>query len=276
MNGALPPGLALRDYADAELQAAQAGLGGRGGRIHAGVHRARKGLRRTRAVLALAAEALGPGVDVLDREFSRLNDGLSALRDAHALVGVLEHQIAKDRSPETAAVLRRAHRAAATARARCAAAEAPAMAERIDLLRMLRGGLLALPWDAIDDAGLRRALERSTARAAKARARLGDRGEEDDWHRWRRRMRRLSQQLRALEAAGVAVEAPSLFDKSLTEQLGTMQDFRLLAEQADRLALGKRERKALSAFAGKHWAKQRERIASVGRGAGSAEPAETG
>lgn len=267
-------GLALRDYATAELDAALAGLGWRGGRIHAGVHRARKGLRRTRATLALAAEVLGPGAGVLDRELSCLNDGLSNLRDAHALVEVLDHQAAKGRDPETAALLRRARRTAAAHRARCAAAEAPAMAGRIALLRMLHGGLRALPWEAaVDEAALRRALARSVARAAKARARLNERGGDEDWHRWRRRMRRLSQQLRALDSAGIAAEAPSLFDKSLTEQLGTMQDFRLMAEQAEGLALPKGDRKALLTFARKHWTKQRERIENVNHAAG---PSETG
>ncbi|MBC7990442.1 MAG: hypothetical protein H7Y19_12790, partial [Luteimonas sp.] len=36
------PGVALRDYAVVELDSAIAGLGWRGGRVHAGVHQARK------------------------------------------------------------------------------------------------------------------------------------------------------------------------------------------------------------------------------------------
>jgi hypothetical protein len=70
-------GTALRDYGAAELDSALAHLAWRGGRLHAGVHQARKSLRRARAVLALGMPALGPGAELLGREFGRVNRRLS-------------------------------------------------------------------------------------------------------------------------------------------------------------------------------------------------------
>src|SRR5688572_23951035 len=80
------PGPDLRGYALAELDAALEALGQAGDDIHEGIHRARKGLRRVRATLALGGGILGPGIELLDREIKHLNTGLSGLRDAHALV----------------------------------------------------------------------------------------------------------------------------------------------------------------------------------------------
>ena len=89
---ALPdgPGPALQRYALDELGAAIDALEPFGGRLHAGVHRSRKAMRRSRAVLALGGDAMGPGGRLIDRALRKANRGLSDLRDAHALVETLE------------------------------------------------------------------------------------------------------------------------------------------------------------------------------------------
>ena len=84
------PGQALRDFAAAELAAAGDALARTGDDLHEGVHRARKSIRRTRAVLALGDRLLGPGFELVDAQLRRLNDSLSPLRDAHALVETLQ------------------------------------------------------------------------------------------------------------------------------------------------------------------------------------------
>jgi hypothetical protein len=61
---ARPPrefGPALRDYGLAELATAMDALVIRGRHVHHGVHQARKAIRRTRAMLSLGREDLGPG-----------------------------------------------------------------------------------------------------------------------------------------------------------------------------------------------------------------------
>jgi CHAD domain-containing protein len=266
------PGPALRDYALAELGVASAGLAWRGGRLHAGVHRARKALRRVRAALALGGAALGPGAALLDREFKDLNGRLSELRDAQAQVEILDRLIRKRQTPNTAALLRRARRAAAAARAqraRAALHDEPLLAECRALLEVLRAGLPALPWAALTAEGLQAAVTRSAERITQAHVRVHATQRDEDWHRWRRRMRRLSQQLRAIEAAGLAFPAPALFDKCLAEQLGVAQDLRLLIEYSARhSSLHKRDRAALRRYAKTALAKQRRRITDVDRSGG--------
>ncbi|MEQ8661053.1 MAG: CHAD domain-containing protein [Gammaproteobacteria bacterium] len=91
---------ALRRVAARELAAARGALvAPPAGDVHAGVHAARKALKRLRALLRLARPVLGR--DVYKRENARLRDAgrcLAAVRDAHALVetfDLLESQHAR-------------------------------------------------------------------------------------------------------------------------------------------------------------------------------------
>ncbi|MGJ7904830.1 CHAD domain-containing protein, partial [Lysobacter sp. 1R34A] len=111
-EAAPPPGRRLRSFASAEIDMALDALGWRGNRIHAGVHLARKGLRRVRATVALGGGALGPGAALVDRELRRLNRNLSVLRDAHALVETLDRLLRLPLEAEVRTLLRRARRRA--------------------------------------------------------------------------------------------------------------------------------------------------------------------
>ena len=261
---AIALGPALRSYVTAELQAAMAGLGARGGRIHAGVHLARKAIRRTRAVLALGRLTLGPGAAPIDRELRRLNRGLSALRDAHALVETLDRLAAKPHELAMTRLLRRARRVAATRRASCARTQVggePEHARR--MLAMLQAALQGLPWPTLSSATLIDALDLTLRGVEEARVQACTTGRNRDWHRWRRRMRRMSQQHTACAAAGFDISEP-LFDKSLAEQLGKAQDLDLLLEHCGQGSpFTKQDRAALRSFAEMALARQRKRIASV-------------
>ena len=252
----------------AELETAMAGLSARGGRIHAGVHQARKALRRTRAVLALGDAALGPGAVLVDHELRRINRGLSTLRDAHALVMTLDRLAAKPHDEAVARLLRRARRIAATERARHTRESlqaAPSLADRRAMVALLRAALQGLPWNALTPSVLNDALDRTARRIGKAQAQAVASDHDESWHRWRRRMRRLSQQRRACAAIGFDTGAPSLFDKSLAEQLGVAQDLNLLLEHCGRGSpFSKPDRAALQQFARASLTRQRKRVASVG------------
>jgi len=144
--------------------------------VHAGVHQARKSLRRTRATLALGTAVLGPGAALIDREVRRVNRRLSKMRDAQALVETLDRLIAKGKPPEALPVLRRARRTAAIARvenARRELASDPAFAQKRALLVTLRAALPALPWDTLTETRVRDALAEGLVRidVAGARAR---------------------------------------------------------------------------------------------------------
>ena len=247
-SGDIPGGLALpwfdaavlRAYACDELDRAIAHLGWRGGRVHEGVHQARKSLRRTRATLALGTSVLGPGAELIDREVRRVNRRLSKMRDAQALVETLDRLIAKGKSPETLPVLRRARRTAAIARvesARRELASDPGLARKRALLVALRAALPALPWDMLTETRVRDALADGFVRIDIAGARARATGRDEDWHRWRRRVRRLSQQHRAVGSLIVDINAARRRVKTLAELLGEGQDYALLHDHCGKRSI---------------------------------------
>jgi CHAD domain-containing protein len=230
----------LRAYACGELDRAIAHLGWRGGRVHEGVHQARKSLRRTRATLALGAAVLGPGAELIDREVRRVNRRLSKMRDAQALVETLDRLIAKGKPPEALPVLRRARRTAAIARvesARRELASDPALARKRALLVTLRAALPALPWDALAETRVRDAVADGHVQIDVAGLRALATGRDVDWHRWRRRLRRLSQQHRAVGSLSLDISAARRRVKTLAELLGEAQDYSLLHDHCGKRSI---------------------------------------
>jgi len=248
--------LDLRDYARAELDLAHAALGDPD--LHEGVHQARKAIRRARAVLAMGDGLLGPGAGLLDRELRTLNNGLSNLRDGHALVEVIDRLLEREGNDDARAVLQRAREAALVARSRVADAATrsdPGLSSRRAMLHVLRIALTGLDWSRTTPSGLRMAVADSDMRSHEARLRACESGEDDDWHRWRRRARRAAHQRRALQMVGLPVPGDSdHFDKRTTHRLGEAQDLSLLLAHCrrdspfrndDRVALRERARPAL-------------------------------
>lgn len=227
------PGQALRDFAAAELAAAGDALARTGDDLHEGVHRARKSIRRTRAVLALGDRLLGPGFELVDAQLRRLNDSLSPLRDAHALVETLQRLLDARVAAKTRDALLRALAEAVAARAletEQALVLDPGLRQRQALLRVLGAALVALDWTRLTPSSLRMAVADSDGRALRARKHVLRRGGEADWHRWRRRVRRAGQQRNALLAAGIALAQADAFDKRTAERLGNAQDLSLLID----------------------------------------------
>lgn len=258
-------GAALRDYGVAELMLAEEQLGLRGSGVHDGIHQARKAIRRTRAMLALGGAAFGPGGKLIDRELRRMNRRLSPLRDAHALVQVLDRLSTKARNDETRVLLAHAHHVAVRRRTGMArgAAFRQALSEENSLLIVLRAALHGVPWASVSASRVMDAMASTLHKtdAMRGLALAHDRAE--DWHRWRRRMRRLSQQHRAALAAGLVVTQTE-FDKHLTEQLGVLQDLSLLiAHCQGNSPFSSATRAALRGFAERSLARQRKRIRSV-------------
>jgi len=231
--------------------------------VHEGVHQARKSLRRTRAVLALGAPVLGPGANLVDREVRRVNRRLSTMRDAQALVETLDRLIAKCKVSETMPVLRRARRTAAQARvesARRELADDPGLARKRMLLRTLRAALPALPWDALTETRVRDALDYGLARVDAADAQARATGRDVDWHRWRRRVRRLSQQHPALgDVIDLGMAKKRI--KSLAVDLGEAQDYALLRDHCGRRSIfSELDRRVLRTLADEGSQRLRDRI----------------
>jgi CHAD domain-containing protein len=225
------PGEALRVYAETELRAAREALGWSGSRRHAGVHQARKSMRRVRATLALAGKSFGRAGQLFDKELQRINRSLSPMRDGQALVEALQRLSDHTEAPEHAALLKRARGAAERRRAALARAT-PVPSDAIGVLDMLLPSVPMLPWQAMAMPLLELSVGHSIAAVQAAGARALQRNKKADWHRWRRRARRLTQQDRALATVPMAVDAAA--HKAHAVHLGHAQDYQLLIEHCGR------------------------------------------
>ena len=72
---AFPLGLGLKDFANGQLRQAEAFLACDGESLHAGIHQARKSIRRVRATLALGLRSIDPRAKRLDDDLGRLCRG---------------------------------------------------------------------------------------------------------------------------------------------------------------------------------------------------------
>jgi len=227
------PGDRLKAYAIAQLQRAITCLGWRGSQAHEGVHQARKSLRRVRACLALGESALGAGAGMIDHELSRVCESLSALRDAQARVESLDRLLEKNIDTDIHSCLQNAKRLALLARAdemRNAQALDSRFLTRRERLKVLVAALPVLPWEQIDQACLTLAMRHSMLACDKAADTALSQGKEKDWHRLRRRRRRLVQQYTALENSDIVLPSIPAPDRKIGTLLGEAQDLTLLRE----------------------------------------------
>jgi hypothetical protein len=225
-------------------------------------------LRRVRATLALAGDAPGPELAVIDAAIREVNVSLSGLRDAQALVEVLERLARHADGPESLVLLESARRAAIARRMQVLRSQLradPELRDRRDRLATLGQRVSALDWPSLAAPRVACELERSSRRAAKAGRNAMKGGNDARWHRWRRRVRRLGQQVRAM---GSATLSPDPHAKKLAGLLGKAQDLTLLAglcgddspfAPGDRRALarlarqqGRRARKDIQAYVSRH------------------------
>ncbi|RLK56322.1 CHAD domain-containing protein [Stenotrophomonas rhizophila] len=249
-----PPaiGPAARALADRECRAIAAALALQPD-VHDAVHRARKTIRRLRALLAVL-ESRDLETARTDAALRRLGHGLSALRDAHVVVETCQHLAAQQPAPPWSEVCRRlmARRDVLLARA---LARDPAFARRHAALLRIAGELQAQPWDALSARDLRKGLARSERRTAKAEKRAARTADPQDLHRWRRRVRRLRMQLEAMPALDSALAASvkrtgpghqARALHALGDQLGRQQDLRMVRNLV-RVMPGVPERRGLLA-----------------------------
>lgn len=232
-------GRSLGKLAGADLANAIEWLGWRGSHIHEGIHKSRKSLREARATLALGGSVLGPGAELIDRELQRLNRELSGWRDGQALVDAIGRLLKRESDHERLAVLQRAQQAGADARAELGhaalAQDSPLGAMRA-LLGTLRLALPSLAWEAVTARTINGALATSGERRQKAIDRACSERKTTDWHRVRKRVRRLTQQYAVLEQLGIEEVARPTDDvkaqeQELAKRLGQAQDCVLLLDR---------------------------------------------
>ena len=126
----------------------------------------------------------------------------------------------------------------------------------------MRAALVGLPWETVTSSSVTDAMASAARKAESARKRACKLDDADAGHRWRRRMRRISQQRRAATAVGLPVPDVG-FDKHVAEQLGVMQDLSLLIAHCDKRSPFPADRSVLRRFAVRNLARQRKRLRSV-------------
>ncbi len=223
----------LSDFLTAQLLQAEKLLSKPGKARHKGVHEGRKCMRRARAALALGGPRLGVLAARLDLEISRICRGLSTLRDAQALIEALQRL--PQESSNCAQMLATSKAAAERDRdlrmERALVLDPEFARRRKRLLRVLES-VKKLDWSGVSPTRLHKAIAHSEKRLKKS-TRVVDKRPEDDlaWHRMRRRLRRLRQQLNILEK----ILPTHAFDEGKAKavevraaQLGESQDDSLL------------------------------------------------
>ncbi len=238
-DGARQPGTAAQALARRECRIIARALARRRD-VHASVHSARKAIRRLRSLLALVKHRFDEAIPI-DRRLQKLGDGLSALRDAHVAVDVVQALAATDGTGRWQPALdvlieRRDH-----SMAKALAAD-PGFQRRRKLVERVAADLEALDWRRLKRSDLRAALKLGQARLARAEKRARQDPSADNLHRYRRRVRRLRMQRDALRtiAPDIAGSLRASADKQakalrkLSDRLGWLQDVRAVRNRLRR------------------------------------------
>ncbi|WP_372012639.1 CHAD domain-containing protein [Pseudoxanthomonas sp. 10H] len=239
-----PPGSRLGHLLQRECLAAVEALATADRDAHAGVHEARKAIRRARSLLALVARELD--VQAADRILRRAGASLGALRDARA-VALTADRLARPRDDATWSLAAATLQARADRLARRELAVDPRFARRRRAIQRAARLLRDLPWADVRSADIRTGVVRQARRAERAGRRADRHPDPDNLHRWRRRVRRLRMQVDALDALRIDVPAhdPGASRRlhRLSDALGARQDLAVLEETLRRLRAldGRRE-----------------------------------
>lgn len=207
-----------------------------GGDVHAQVHEARKAIRRARSLIALVEPELD--AEAADAILKRTGDSLGALRDARAVtltaIGLHKRRPDPGWAQAASALARRADRLVARE-----LALDPGFAKRRRAIRRAARQLEALPWNALESAGIRAGLVRQGRRADKAAQRARKSPEAQNLHRWRRRVRRLRMQVDALAQLKIRIldQDPVVARRlhRLSDELGAHQDLAVLVDTLRRM-----------------------------------------
>lgn len=225
-------GSRLMAFASGQLLQTQTLLAQEGEARHSGIHEARKCIRRTRAALALGARVFDGREERLDDELGRLCRGLSPLRDAQALIEALQ-RLDDSAPPAVRDILPLAGMAVRKRRdvmLQHALQRDPQFDARRQRLSAAQARLLRLPWQSVSDEDIAKAVMRSKRRAHKARRRVERHPDDDEaWHVFRRRLRRLRQQDTLLAELGPDLRpGGAKHHEHQAQTLGESQDDALL------------------------------------------------
>jgi CHAD domain-containing protein len=232
-------GQALGNLVHAECRAVVRALLGRKS-VHTRVHEARKAIRRTRALLALAEEGDAPfDIGPADRILQRVGDGLSRLRDAHSAVETAR-EVGKQTAPKRWRPVVEALRERSAVMVANELQLDPGFMRRAATVEGAQHYLDQLPWTELTGKQVREGLQRQRQRVERAARRAGKHPDAEHLHRWRRKVRRLRMQVEAMPKirGGSAKTASTPRSKALhklSDALGWEQDLHVLDRLLRRL-----------------------------------------
>lgn len=223
-------GTDLWRFVHGQLSMARTHLARPGNDRHDGVHEARKCLRRTRAALASGAKPWRQAIAASDHELRRICRGLSSVRDAQALVEAFscpegDEEFAADlcRNSMVAAMQHRDEVLMLASRRDGDLAARRRRIERADARLAALDSTVSGPGEA------RAALERSERSLRGARLRTMSKPDRAAvWHTFRRRLRRLRQQVTLLGAIAPEIVRGIEDRDDQAVILGELQDDSLL------------------------------------------------
>lgn len=208
---------------------------------HKGIHEARKAIRRLRSILSLTRNDLGDQVEPIDKALKRFGDGLSALRDATAVISSAE-RMAKEhgKGPWPDVVTRLAMQRNALLEA--ALERDPRFQKRVNRMSRLSHAIEQLPWSKVRKRSVDDTLKQSDKRMEKAHDKFEDAPKPTLLHKWRRRVRRQRMQLQTWRKVanhpghGLPHHIRTL--SKLSDTLGWRQDLQVLRNHVRRIADG--------------------------------------
>jgi hypothetical protein len=199
-------------------------------RVVDAIHTARKSIKKTRAIVALADHA-APRTWAIEKRLRRAAHHLSPLRDARAIAETCAR--VADRAPARLHPALAAAARSLTAEARRLerdAAEA-ALFDTIDHeLRRARKTMAHAHLDRVDEDGIADALKRAYRRGRRALSTAQERGDADSFHRWRKRVKTLWYQVRLLATRWHTQDAIDALAR-LEEWLGEDHNVAVLREK---------------------------------------------
>lgn len=230
----------VRRIADQQARNALEQLSRRGDDLHDGVHRARKCFKKIRGLLRIVRPALGDAYSRENAAFRDIGRELSALRDAQARIecfDALVEAFADELPPDAFAAFREPLETERDAAAQDHVHEAEvvtgahaAVEEALDRLR-------ELPVDSGGFDAIRGGLAKTYRRGRRAMARAYERGDDETFHEWRKRVKYLWYHVRLLQPAWKRpMKALRKELHALADLLGDDHDLVVLSQYLDTVA----------------------------------------
>lgn len=230
----------VKRIAREEMTAAIGHLQGKSGAPKAqSVHEVRKSLKKTRALLRLVRPQLG---DFYDDENVRLRDtgqALSELRDAGALIGVLDELRKRPHSADAGKSFSSVRRVLSEQKRHLekAAATRPLKPQLTATLKQAQSSVRYWPLETDGFEAVEAGLERTFRDGRKAMAQARKTGRREDFHEWRKRVKDHWYQVRLLQKIwGEVMVAYENSLKALEDALGEDLNLALLEERVRAMA----------------------------------------